>query len=195
MSAPRQPARIRLLRAADELFYEQGIAGTGVDAVVERAGVATGSLYKNFAGKDDLVAAYLADRDRRWRQTWESSIAAASDPVERVLAIFVATREWYADTGVQRGCAHVAAAGQLPPEHPAIAVALAHKRHVVERLGTLVAEAGIASPGDRAQDIALLYDGMLSGMAIAVGGDPLARAHRMARALLTGDEPGAPARS
>jgi AcrR family transcriptional regulator len=184
VSARRQPARVRLLRAADELFYERGITGTGVDAVIERAGVATGSLYKNFSGKDDLVAAYLADRDYRWREVWESAIAAAQDPVERVLAIFSATDQWRRDAGLQRGCAHVAAANQLPPEHPGIAVAAAHKRHVIERLTTLVAAIGAAHPGDTARDIALLYDGMLNAMAIPLEADPVARANRLARTLL-----------
>lgn len=184
MSAPRQPARVRLLRAADELFYERGITGTGVDAVIERAQVATGSLYKNFSGKDDLVAAYLADRDHRWRQVWESAIAAEEDPVERVLAIFSATDQWRGDTGLQRGCAHVAAAAQLPPDHAGIAVAVAHKRYVIERLTTLLAATDAANPADTARDIAMLYDGMLSAMAIPLGTDPIARASRLARLVL-----------
>lgn len=184
MSASRQPARVRLLKAADELFYERGITGTGVDAVIERAGVATGSLYKNFSGKDDLVAAYLADRDHRWRDVWESAIAAADDPAERVLAIFTATDQWRHETGLQRGCAHVAAANQLPPHHPGVAVAASHKRHVIERLTTLVAATGAQDPGDTARDIALLYDGMLNAMAIPSDTDPVARAVRLARSLL-----------
>lgn len=184
MSAPRQPARVRLLRAAGELFYEQGIAGTGVDAVIERAGVATGSLYNNFSGKDELVATYLADRDQRWRDVWESAIAAEDDPVDRVLAIFTSTDQWRRESGVQRGCAHVAAASQLPPGHRGIAVAAAHKQHVIERLTTLVAATGAADPDGTARDIALLYDGMLNAMAIPLDTDPVARAVRLARSLL-----------
>ncbi|MET0451286.1 MAG: TetR/AcrR family transcriptional regulator [Mycobacterium sp.] len=193
MSAPRQPARVRLLKAAGELFYEHGITATGVDAVIERAGVATGSLYKNFSGKDDLVTAYLADRDQRWRDVWESAIAAAQDPVERVLAIFVATDRWYRETGVVRGCAHVAAANQLPPHHPGLAVAADHKRHVIERLTTLIAATDAVDPAGTAQDIALLYDGMLSAMAIPISADPVARAIRLARVVLTDGPGGEPA--
>jgi AcrR family transcriptional regulator len=184
VSAERQPARSRLLRAADELFYENGIVGTGVDAVIARAGVATGSLYKNFAGKDELVAAYLADRDRRWREVWESAIDAAPDPVERVLAIFTAAVQWHHHIGLHRGCAHVAAAGQLPADHPGMAAAAAHKLHVIERLTTLVAATGAADPEGTARDIALLHDGMLSAMAIPSEPDPVARATRLARSVL-----------
>lgn len=184
MSAARQPARVRLLRAADEIFYERGIAGTGVDAVIERAGVATGSLYKNFSGKDELVAAYLADRDRRWREEWECAIAAAADPVDRVLALFTATDRWRERAGLSRGCAHVAAVNQLPQGHPALEPAAAHKRHVVDRLTTLVAETGAADPAETAADIALIYDGMLNALAIPLDADPVLRAARLARVVL-----------
>lgn len=185
MCAARQPARARLLHAADELFYEHGIAGTGVDAVIQRAGVATGSLYKNFSGKDDLVAAYLADRDQRWRAAWEAAVAGADDPVDRVLAIFRGTRRWRDEVGLRHGCAHVAAATALPAHHPGIAVATAHKRHVVERLTALVAGTDVADPAETARDIALIYDGMLSALAIPLDTDPIDRAERLARRLLT----------
>jgi AcrR family transcriptional regulator len=186
VALPRQPARARLLRAADALFYERGIAGTGVDAVIERAGVATGSLYKNFSGKDELVAAYLTDRDRRFRDEWESAIAAAADPVARVLAIFTATERWRDDVGLGRGCAHIAAANQLPSDHPGMAVAVAHKRHVVERLTELVAAADIPEPAGVARDIALIYDGMLGSMAVGLDPDAISRARRITYTLLSG---------
>src|SRR5579871_4336130 len=58
----RSSARERLLLAADRLFYEEGIHSVGIDRVIEEAGVAKASLYKNFGSKDELVRAYL---DRR----------------------------------------------------------------------------------------------------------------------------------
>lgn len=184
MTVPRQPARLRLLQAADELFYEHGIANTGVDAVIERAGVATGSLYKNFRGKDDLVASYLADRDRRWRELWEACIAAETEPRERVLALFTATEQWRSSTSLSRGCAHVAAAVQLPRDHPGLTAVAEHKRHVVARLAREVAAAGTADAEQTAHDIALVYDGMLSALAVGVEADPIGRARRIAGRLL-----------
>ena len=62
--------RRRLLDAARELFYGDGICATGVGAVTERAGVTKMTLYAHFRSKDDLVAAYLEDNDRRWRDFW-----------------------------------------------------------------------------------------------------------------------------
>jgi AcrR family transcriptional regulator len=50
---PRPSARERLLDAADELFYEQGVHTVGIDRVIERAGVAKASLYATFGSKDE----------------------------------------------------------------------------------------------------------------------------------------------
>lgn len=176
----RQPARARLLRAADELFYANGIAATGVDAVIEKAGVATGSLYKNFAGKDDLIAAYLSERDQRFRALWESHISAEPRPVDRLLAIFGATQEWAHQSKVQRGCAHVAAAAQLPDGHAGVGAAAEHKRYVITRLTALAEDAGLNDPGSAACDIALIYDGTLSVLAIGVDPLPIERGRRLA---------------
>ena len=61
-SAERPSARERLLAAADELFYEEGVHTVGIDRVIERAGVAKASLYNTFGSKDELVRAYLTSR-------------------------------------------------------------------------------------------------------------------------------------
>ena len=60
--ADRRSARERLLAAADELFYEEGVHTVGVDRVIERAGVAKATLYSAFGSKDELIRAYLAAR-------------------------------------------------------------------------------------------------------------------------------------
>ena len=55
----------RLLAAARELFYGDGVCATGVSAVAERAGVTKMTLYAHFPSKEELVTAYLEDSDRR----------------------------------------------------------------------------------------------------------------------------------
>ena len=52
-------ARERLLEAANDLFYAQGVRTVGINKVIEVAGVVRGSLYKTFGSKDALIEAYL----------------------------------------------------------------------------------------------------------------------------------------
>ncbi|WP_406830134.1 helix-turn-helix domain-containing protein [Pedococcus sp. KACC 23699] len=175
----RRSARARLLDAADELFYAHGIAATGVDAIIERAEVATASLYKNFRGKDDLVAAYLVARDERWRQHWEACIAREQDPLDRSLALFAAMDDWN-DGDASRGCAHVTASLQLPADHPGRSVAHQHKEHISERLGQLVREAGVPDHHEATQDLLLIYEGMFTLLALELDPDPVGRARDLA---------------
>ena len=59
-------ARQRILDASYELFSQRGIRGVGVNEVIERAGVATATLYRHFPSKDRLVLAFLEMREQRW---------------------------------------------------------------------------------------------------------------------------------
>ncbi len=55
-AVPRASARDRLLAAADELFYKEGINNVGIDRVIEQAGVAKASLYAPSAARTSWCA-------------------------------------------------------------------------------------------------------------------------------------------
>ena len=107
-SSVRQPARERLLAAAGELFYEQGVQSVGIDKVVERAGVAKASLYSNFKGKDDLVRAYLEARYEARRVAIETNLALHDAPRDKLLSVFDALTDAFAKPNY-RGCAFLRA--------------------------------------------------------------------------------------
>jgi len=77
-----------LLRAADELFYAEGVHVVGVDRIVERAGVTKATLYNTFGSKDDLVRAYLEEHMRRRRERIDRILAANDTPRARITGIF-----------------------------------------------------------------------------------------------------------
>src|SRR6195256_3255583 len=80
--------RDRLLAAADELFYAEGVHVVGIDRIVEHAGVAKASLYSTFGSKDELVRAYLEQHFRRRRARIARILAAYHTPRERLLGVF-----------------------------------------------------------------------------------------------------------
>ncbi|MDD0857361.1 helix-turn-helix domain containing protein [Arthrobacter alpinus] len=59
-----------MLTAALELGALHGISGTTMDEVAERAGVAKGSVYYNFASKDKLFEELLTTGVSSWPRTW-----------------------------------------------------------------------------------------------------------------------------
>src|ERR1700745_2972636 len=114
-SSVRRPARERLLAAAEELFYQDGVESGGLDRVIERAGVAKASLYGNFNGKDDLVRAYLDARFEARRAAIETKLALHEGPRDRILAVFDAMTEPLAKPN-SRGGAFLRATAEMPAD-------------------------------------------------------------------------------
>src|SRR5262245_25685813 len=106
-------ARDRLLAAATELFYEEGVHTVGIDRVIERAGVAKASLYSTFGSKEELVRAYLAARAEARQRRILDRTARHDDPRARILGIFDLLGEQVA-APTYRGCAFVNASAEGP---------------------------------------------------------------------------------
>ena len=100
--------RERILEAAYPLFSRSGIRAVGVDTIVEAAGVAKMTLYRNFPSKEDLALAFLALREERWTRAWlwNEVSQRADEPTERLLAIFDVFGEWFARDDFE-GCSFV----------------------------------------------------------------------------------------
>jgi len=153
-------ARDRILAAAAELFYREGIRAVGIEAVIEKAGVAKMSLYRSFPSKDDLVAAFLADRNRRYWLWWDEVIAAnTGNPRAQLRDLFTALAKRVSSPDY-RGCAFVNTAIEFPdPTHPGHAVALANKRELRHRLTALTSALQIAQAQNLADQLMLLMEG------------------------------------
>src|SRR3977135_2732762 len=105
---PRSSARDRLLAAAHELFYAEGVHVVGVDRIVERAGVTKASLYNTFGSKDELVRAYLENHFRRRQDRTAHILALHKSPRERLLAVFGEVEGLLAGSAF-RGCRFISA--------------------------------------------------------------------------------------
>lgn len=157
---PAQPlsARDRLLAAADELFYAEGVHVVGIDRIVERAGVAKASLYSIFGSKDELVRAYL-ERHFRGRQRRIASILAAHDtPRERLLAVFAEVEGLLAGSEFH-GCRFISAAAESRPGDPGEVVAEAYRAWLRSVFTELAEGVGASNPKQFGRQLAVLYDG------------------------------------
>ena len=151
--------RQRLLAAARELFYGDGICATGVSAVAQEAGITKMTLYAHFPSKEELVTAYLEDSDRSWREFLEEKLSGYEDPRDRLMAVCDAYREYFT-TREMRGCAFVNCAAEFPDSnHPARRMIRRHKAGVRERLRDLAAEAGAKEPVELAERLFIVLEG------------------------------------
>jgi AcrR family transcriptional regulator len=155
---PRTSARQRLLAAAGELFYENGINSVGIDRIIEHAGVAKASLYDCFGSKEELVRAYLQERGEARRARINERLARFDDPIEQILAIF----DFLAESSAQpqyRGCAFARASADASTSEKVKSAVSESRAFILEKFTDLGRLAGAADPVLLAKQLVLLYDG------------------------------------
>lgn len=89
----RAKTRDRILDAALDVFAEEGFAGATISEVERRVGLAagTGSLYRHFSSKEELLRAAVEREVTSLREEMGKARAAlprVDDPMERRLGVF-----------------------------------------------------------------------------------------------------------
>lgn len=145
---PGQSARERILGTAYELFSHRGIHDVGVDELIDRAGVAKATLYKHFHSKDELVLAFLEQREQIWTYGWVEREARqrGTTPEEQLLAIFDLFDEWFHGDDFE-GCSFVNVLlefGDL--DHPVGRASAAYLENIRSVVRNLALEAGLRDP-------------------------------------------------
>ena len=163
-TSPRKPsARERLLAAADELFYAEGVHTVGIDRIIERAGVAKASLYSSFGSKEELVRAYLENRHEIRRKRLLAGLERFDNPRDRLLGVFDVLAELTATPGF-RGCAFYNASAESVAEGGAVEQVSNANRAWTRGLFTeLSRDAGVPDAPGLADQLMILYDGASVG--------------------------------
>ncbi len=159
-SAVKQSARDRLLTAANELFYDEGVQTVGIDRIIEHAGVAKASLYNTFGSKEELIRAYLELRGQARRDAVAATLAQAQTPRERLLAVFDALEHSFNRPGF-RGCAFANATAEARPGSAADQCSMHFRAWMDGLFLELATDAGVADPAGLAASLRLVYDGAM----------------------------------
>ena len=186
MTTENRYAKDRILDAANQLFYGEGIRAVSVDAIAARAGITKKTLYYHFKSKDDLVEAYLLSRDqpnlalfKKWFDETDGLLADRVEAIFLNLATSARHPKW-------KGCGFLRTAAELAnmPGHPAMKVGSGHKKKFEAWLCEEFRSRGTAHPDDLARHIVLLMDGAFS--TVLVHHDPgyILSAGRAARQMV-----------
>lgn len=166
-----KPVRERILDAAAERYYADGIRAVSADKLIAAAHVSKATFYRHFPTKNDLVAAYLELRSDQEKEAVLTKREELADDPAAVL-------RWYADVVGEascspgfRGCPFINAAAELPDEdHPGRAVITAHRAWLTTQISDLLRALGAEHPVVQAEQLMMLRDGaMVSGY---LGGAP-----------------------
>ncbi|MHA7262879.1 TetR/AcrR family transcriptional regulator [Arthrobacter sp. TMN-37] len=158
-----KPPREHLLEVVSDLFYREGINTVGIDQIVRDAGVTRATLYRHFPGKEALVVAYLKRADAKLREQLERVEGQTISPEHLLEAVI----EGIADeaTGEPlRGCPFINASAEFPDAASPVRQAIAEQRAWFRAfLVRCLENAGRANPGETADALVLLRDGVLVG--------------------------------
>jgi AcrR family transcriptional regulator len=167
-TARRASARERLLAAADELFYENGINLVGIDRVIEHAGVAKASLYDCFGSKEELIRAYLKGRAEKRQARIVERMAGLPTPQAKILSVFDLLAEIVNGTNY-RGCAFQRASAEAGTSSVIKGTCEEPRAWLLAQFTELARQANAADPELLGRQLVLLYDG--AAVAASVDGD------------------------
>ncbi len=169
-STVKASTREKLLAAASELFYREGVHTVGIDRVIGHAGVAKDTLYNAFGSKDELVRAYLQTRHARTVERMTRELAEGFDtPRDRLIGVFEVQGASFAEPGF-RGCAFVSASAESLPGSVVEEVTEEYRLWVRTLFRDLATDTGVTDPEGLARQLVLVYDG--AGISAWMDHDP-----------------------
>jgi AcrR family transcriptional regulator len=179
----RRSARERLLAAAEELFYGEGINTVGIDRIIERAGVAKASLYDCFGSKEELIRSYLSARHDARQKRITEGLKRVATPRDKLLAIFDIQSEAFLSHSF-RGCPFVRASAEVKPDSAGKIVCDESRSWMRALFVDLAKEAGARDPAMLGDKLLLLYDGAAVSAQMDESKESLMNAREVAELLL-----------
>ena len=197
MSAEPAPKRAadKIRETVRDLFYREGIRAVGVDEIVSHAGVTKPSLYRAFASKDELAAAYIRDYSRDYFERFGAVLARhPGDPRAQIMD-WLERLQARATTEGYRGCGITNAVAEHPDHaHPARAAAFENKTELRSLLTAMARGMGAREPEVLADGLMLLMEGAYATGQLFGPGGPARHVCRAAEALIASQVPPAEAR-
>jgi len=123
--------RERILRAAIDVFAQSGYFNAKVADIAKAAGVADGTIYLYFAGKEDLLITIFREHTRSYLESLERDLATISRPEDRIR---VAIRHHLETLGRDRALAVVS---QVELRHSLKFMSLFSQQEVADYLNML----------------------------------------------------------
>jgi len=180
--------RDRLMDAAGELFYREGLHAITTDRVADQAGLTKPTIYNLFGSKDALVFETLQRRGEQIRRHIEQRAAAHDHPGRKLLEVLLVHAEMLTSEGFH-GCPLVIAAVQSPESTQARELANAHKVWLHALLAQFARRGGLRSPDTLASSLVLTLEGAAAMSAVQPADLVAKHARAATRALIAAHKP------
>ncbi|MEV4604146.1 TetR/AcrR family transcriptional regulator [Amycolatopsis sp. NPDC049253] len=163
-AAGKLSMRERILEAATELFYGQGIRAVSAEKIIAKVGITKVTFYRHFRTKDDLIVAYLERRAKWERDAVEGARRAAEGNVPEVFRMVAEAIGAESCSPGFRGCPFInAAAEYADADHPVRQTVDAHRKWFKHTIEEMLGEIGVADVSTAADQLVILRDGAMVG--------------------------------
>ncbi|CAJ0684872.1 MULTISPECIES: TetR/AcrR family transcriptional regulator [Ralstonia] len=156
----RASKRQQVVDKAGELFSKHGFHPVGVDWIIDESGVARMTLYRHFAGKEDLIKEVLEQRYTFVMGSIAETLSPMPDATARLKGIF----DWYGTwfrTPEFAGCLFERALAEFGATCPKVTdVAVRYRDDLLAMMETLLKD---VVPANTARQLAGVYVMLLSG--------------------------------
>lgn len=154
--------RERIVNVAYDLFARRGVRDVGINELISRSGVAKATFYRHFASKDELVLAFLEQRDRVWTVNAIVGEARrrADTPEQQLLAIFDVFSDWFRRTDFE-ACSFINVLLEMGAAHPLGRASIDYLAKIRGHVKQLADEAGLERTEDFSRSWHILMKGSI----------------------------------
>jgi AcrR family transcriptional regulator len=169
-------AKETILMTAARLFHKQGYSNTGINQIIDEAGVAKSTLYHHFRSKEDLLIAYLEEAGMMTIAAMKKAALKGSTPEEKITAIF----DYIGNEAIQPdfyGCHFLNIVYEMPDGDEKARLQIKKQKDAVRRL-----LAALILPLDHpelADEIYTVFEGALIGHKVHQDSWPIAAAQNV----------------
>ncbi len=181
----RSLRREHLINTAIELFCEHGYHATGIDKIIDKAGVSKKTLYTYFRSKEELLIAALRQYDGLFRNNFMRKVdQSAKTPRKKLLAIFDVAEAWFLQNKFF-GCMFINVIGEYSKkESPIRDICKQFKRLMRNYIRDLCVQAGAKEPDVLADKLALLFEGAVVTSQVSQKPEAAKTAKEIAKSLI-----------
>lgn len=182
---PSSSRREHLINTAIELFSEHGFHATGIDTLLEKAGMSKRTLYAYFRSKEELILAVLRHKDSLLRNQFMGSVDRTADaPEARLLAVYDVAETWFKQKDFF-GCMFINAVSEYAEvDSPIRQVSIEYKKLMRSYLLSLCSQLNVARPVELADELALLLEGAIVTAQVSRNAQAAQTAKRVAKVLI-----------
>ncbi|AUD05821.1 TetR/AcrR family transcriptional regulator [Spirosoma pollinicola] len=170
--------RQRILDTAARLFHQQGYNSTGINQLIDEAGVAKASLYQHFRTKEAILKAYLEQASQSWFANVNAILGQPISTKEKVLALFDMMHDFSLSVDF-RGCNFQNAVVEVGIQDTATRqVIVEHKSRMGRVFAELLPDAGLAD------EVTLLFEGALITSQLYHSLEPIEQAKKVVSRII-----------